>query len=206
MGIAVAVAPIAAGAVTLQSSIDFSDGAFTYPDTSASVDLPNGATWIGSTSVRTANSDGIYRTPYDETSNAAVENTPLGNAAAAAIEYFAAGPGNPDNPAKLSFGGIDQSSLTFLWGSPDTFNNLIFRRDGVEVATFTGSLITGSPSAGSRLVTYGGGLFDEVWFESVGSNAFEFASITTTPVPLPAGAVLFLTGLGGFAMFRRRKS
>ena len=197
-------APLAAGAVTLSSEIAFDEVGFAYPDESASVDLPAGAFWTAAPSTRTGNDSGIYRTPWDETSNAAVENVTLGNAVAGSIEYFAAGPGNPENPAKLSF-GQNQTSLSFLWGSPDDFNHLFFYLDDVLVEEFTGTPITGSPSAGSKLVTFTG-LFDEVWFESRGSNAFEFANLTTTPVPLPAGAALILTGLGGLALMRRRKN
>ncbi|WP_371685674.1 VPLPA-CTERM sorting domain-containing protein [Tropicimonas sp. IMCC6043] len=30
-------------------------------------------------------------------------------------------------------------------------------------------------------------------------------SVTTTPIPLPAGGLLLLSGLGGFAAFARRR-
>ncbi|MBG6178689.1 hypothetical protein IWQ55_006555, partial [Labrenzia sp. EL_208] len=39
-----------------------------------------------------------------------------------------------------------------------------------------------------------------------GSNAFEFANLKTTPVPIPAGALLLVTAVGGLALVRRRKS
>ena len=194
----------AANAVSLSSSVAFTDGSFSYPASADSISLPSGASWDGGVSVRMGNAGGVYRTPWDETSNGAVENATVGNSAAAAIKYFASGPGNLPNPAKLKFTG-DQTSLSFLWGSPDTYNYLFFRLDGANVSTFIGSPITGSPSAGSVLVTFTG-LFDEVWFESRGSNAFEFASITATPVPLPAAGWMLLAGIGGLVALRRKRS
>lgn len=199
---ALVVSASAAHAVTLTSSIAFNDGSFVYPDASDSITLPSGASWDVAAQVRTGNQNGVFRTPWDETSNGTVQNGSVNDPGD--IQYFATGPGNQPNPAKLSFGN-DQNSLSFLWGSPDTYNDLIFYLAGSVVAEFQGSPITGSPSAGSVFVTYTG-LFDEVWFKSDPNNAFEFASITATPVPLPAAGWLLLAGIGGLVVMRRKRS
>ena len=200
--VALIAASSAAHAVTLTSSVEFSDGSFVYPDASNSITLPSGASWDVAAQVRSGNQNGVYRTPWDETSNAEVENKSVNNAGS--IDFFATGPGNQPNPAKLVFDTV-QNSLSFLWGSPDTYNDLIFYLAGSVVAEFQGSPITGSPSAGSVFVTYSG-LFDQVWFKSDPNNAFEFASITATPVPLPAAGWLLLAGIGGLVVMRRRRS
>ncbi|MEO0978547.1 MAG: VPLPA-CTERM sorting domain-containing protein [Pseudomonadota bacterium] len=202
LAVALVVSSSAAHAVTLTSSVAFSDATFLYPDASNSVTLPSGASWDVPAEVRSGNQNGVYRTPWDETSNAAVENASVNNAGS--IDFFATGPGNQPNPAKLIFDGV-QNSLSFLWGSPDTYNDLIFYLAGAVVGEFEGSPITGSPSAGSVFVTYSG-LFDEVWFKSDPNNAFEFASVTATPVPLPAAGWLLLAGIGGLVVMRRKRS
>lgn len=202
LALALAAASSAAHAVTLTSYVEFSDGSFVYPDASNSVTLPSGASWDVAAQVRSGNQNGVFRTPWDESSTANVVNPSVPNAAS--IDFFATGPGNQPNPAKLVFDTV-QNSLSFLWGSPDTYNDLIFYLAGSVVTEFQGSPITGSPSAGSVLVTYSG-VFDEVWFKSDPNNAFEFASITATPVPLPAAGWLLLAGIGGLVVLRRKRS
>jgi len=197
---AIAVAAGGAHAVTISSFTNFDDPGFAYPSLTETTSITG--TWADAPSVRAGNLNGIYRTPFDETPNAQVENATFDNAVVADVEYFAVGPGNPANPAILEFANVQQS-FSFLWGSPDSFNELTFKLDGAEVGVFTGTVITGAPSAGSVWAEFEG-RFDEVQFYSSPSNAFEFASIETTAVPLPAGAVLLLTALGGFAVARRR--
>jgi hypothetical protein len=192
-----------ANAVTLQSSVAFDDPTFTYPALADATTLPDSASWDAGISVRSGNADGVYRTPWDETSNSAIQNATLDLTVIANTDYFAVGPSNLPNPATLSF-TVDQKSLTFLWGSPDGFNTLVFSLDGAEVGSFVGSAVTPPASAGSSLVTFAG-RFDQISFGSSPNNAFEFASITTTPVPLPAGVVLMLSGLGGLGLMRRRR-
>ena len=129
-----------------------------------------------------------------------------------------------DSTATYTFTSLE-TSLSLLWGSPDSYNYIAF---------FSGPNGTGSPEGviggGALLLqTYGhdqvtlnlGGLtFDSVVFSSIGSNAFEFANLQATggsldqpvnplqPTPLPAALPLFAGGLGiiGFiARSRKRK-
>ena len=96
--------------------------------------------------------------------------------------------------------GTGNGSFTFVWGSPDAYNVLSFYNSlGQEIGSVTGS---GSPSTGSGgyLATVSGiGEFSSVRFESQGANAFEFAAVSS--VPLPASAPMFgaaLLALAGF--------
>ena len=96
--------------------------------------------------------------------------------------------------------GTGNGSFTFVWGSPDTYNVLTFYDFlGQEIGSVTGS---GSPStgAGGYLATVSGiGEFSSVRLESQGANAFEFAAVSS--VPLPASAPMFgaaLLALAGF--------
>jgi hypothetical protein len=97
--------------------------------------------------------------------------------------------------------------LSLFWGSIDTYNSLTFW----TLAEGTGEFVSvdvsalGDPfSGGHHLVQF----FTDVPFQSVtlgsGQAAFEFANLTTTPIP-PA-LLLFLTGLGGLGWLGRKKA
>ncbi len=195
LGMALAVTPIAASAAITVSAPDYGT-----LGTSATVALPGGASWFGTApQIRTTgNVSGTARSPFDETS-------PISSYFSSAdipdtTPYFSVGPGSTTNSATLEF-LIDQTSLSFLWGSPDGFNSLTFRLDGDNVASFTGNDVDPSPF-GASFVTYDG-LFDEVVFASPSGNAFEFSNLSAVAVPLPAGLVLMLTALGGLVAVRR---
>ena len=133
--------------------------------------------------------------------------------------YGSVGPSNDQSSAILdlsAFGAI--SSITFLWGSVDTYNTITLLGTGVS---FNGGDEGVSPSNGdqvnpnsNRLVTLTFTGADQ-WnvtgleFSSTG-NAFEFdnVKVTTAAVPEPASWALMLGGFGaiGGAMRSRRRS
>lgn len=109
-------------------------------------------------------------------------------------------------------------SLSLVWGSPDAYNRLSFFSGATLLGTITGQQVTtevkplstlpnSSPSQGFAFVELalaGGLAFDRVTFESIGSNAFEYGSVSATPVPLPAAGWMLLAALGGLGFLRRR--
>lgn len=97
------------------------------------------------------------------------------------------------------------SSVSFLWGSPDSYNDLDIILSGSGVTETINGLDIGSPfGSGAKYVTISDvGLFDSLTFRST-TNAFEFANLSVTPVPVPAAMPLLLVGLAGFGVMRRR--
>lgn len=163
-----------------------------------SIDLPAGASWLGDApSVRTGNESGVYRSPFDPTGGV-LDGWEK-------IEYFAVGPDNATTDARLGFDKL-QTSMTFLWGSPDTYNAIEFFSGATSAFTLLSNAITvPTIGQGATLVTVSGLLFDSVSFRST-SNALEFSNVTATPVPLPAAAWMLLAGLTGLGVLSRRKA
>jgi|KBSMisStaDraftv2_1062788.scaffolds.fasta_scaffold69159_3 hypothetical protein len=137
--------------------------------------------------------------------------------------FYAVGPtpggfGTP-NTGTLSL-GAGLSFISFLWGSPDTFNSLTVNSTGPgpNSQTFTATG-TGFPAAFPvsngdqsffQLVSFtagAGSLITSLVFTST-SNAFEVGRFSTTPVPEPETYALLLAGLGalGFVSRRRRRA
>jgi hypothetical protein len=159
------------------------------------------------------NDPGIFRSPFDDegvTVNTALNDPYIG------LEYFAVGPNELAKTATMTF-TVNQTSLSFLWGSVDTYNTISFFLDGIFAGAVKGGAdvvgppaikgFTGSNTAqrGASYVTIAGLVFDEIRFDSIGSNALEWSHMKTTPVPIPAAAWLLGSGLLGLFGLARRK-
>ena len=162
---------------------------------STSLALPIGAAWqTPAPAIVQGSSEGVYRSPYDA----------LGNFAD--IQYWnVSGVEN-----YLTFDSL-KTSLSFLWGSPDIYNYVTLINttilNGPNLIVALDNLISPDIPAsggGASLVKIGGFAFNKVLFSS-NQPAFEIGNITAA-VPLPAGGVLLLIGLGGLALLRRRSS
>jgi hypothetical protein len=131
--------------------------------------------------------------------------------AGAVGNYLAVGQSNGTTSSTLNFGtGVSQ--LSFLWGSPDTYNTLLVTtNDGTMVAPIIpgGGLITANSDASFAqyidFTTTLGTLITSVTFEST-SNAFEAANFAVTAVPeASTWAMIVLGFLGvGFVAYRKK--
>lgn len=107
------------------------------------------------------------------------------------------------------------SSLSLLWGSPDSYNRLEFFLGGVS----QGAIVPGTVFAGQTgnivatrgaavYVTFSDVTFDSVVASSPTQAAFEFAGVVSSEVAVPeGGATLALLGslMGGMVLVRRFK-
>ena len=141
---------------------------------------------------------GDYRSPFER----------LGTGNYESIDYFTVGSrtiAGSSSPSTLSFSSV-QNSFKILWGSIDTYNRLVFFKDGVQVfVANSGVNVMPVDRLGAHFVTITDLMFDSVQFVSP-SPAFEFSNITTTSaVPVPAAGFLMFGAFAGLVALRRRK-
>jgi hypothetical protein len=129
--------------------------------------------------------------------------------------FLAAGPSSTD-PATMTF-ATAMDSISFLWGSPDTYNTLTVLTTLGSVAFTTASLgivPTNGDQSFSQYVTFNAApLADLVGlvFASNGTDAFEVSNFSrleinqTGVVPEPETYALFGAGLAALAFMQRRR-
>jgi len=121
------------------------------------------------------------------------------------IGYFNVLGNGAANVATLTLASV-RTSLSFLWGSPDTYNTVtLFNGSDSFAVVLANLLLPNAPAVGSgaTFVTISGFSFDRVEF-ATNLPAFELSNIAA--VPLPAGGLLLIGALGGLAALRRRKA
>jgi hypothetical protein len=107
--------------------------------------------------------------------------------------------------ASYDFGGVF-NRLSFVWGTPDTYNSLQFFLGGIlvdSVAGFGNGKNIALPTV--TITDIGTTGFDSVRFVST-RTAFEYSNLSLAAIPVPASVLLLLTAIGGMAAVRRRKA
>jgi hypothetical protein len=126
--------------------------------------------------------------------------------------FLAAGPTSGD-PAVLTFSAMT-SYVSFLWGSPDLYNTLTITDSNGATTNFTASglgfpVTNGDQSFSTyvQFVASAGTTITSLAFTSGGTDAFETANYTITPIPEPETYALMLAGLAamGFVSKRRKQ-
>ena len=126
--------------------------------------------------------------------------------------YLAAGP-TATNPSVLSFNS-PVSFVSFLWGSPDTYNTLTVTTNlgsytyvpgGVNGLNFSSTNGSQSYAQYAGFTAGVGESISTLMFAST-QDAFEAANFSISPVPEPETYALMLGGLGllGFVARRRK--
>ena len=200
----------AANAVTYSSAAGAPDpgvaaNQMVIDDFEGGMTAPAGITYAGSYSVDALNISGIRAEPAGDTSN-----------------YFAT-PGSADDlpgTAVIDFGGyIDShrafSSLSFYWGSIDSYNTLeVLDRSGMVLKTIVGNQMFNpadgnqtAPATNRRLFLQfaPGENFGALRLTST-QRAFEIDDFGVASVPEPATWAMLIVGMGFVGFANRRRS
>jgi len=127
-------------------------------------------------------------------------------------DFLAAGP-TSTSPATLTFTGGGVDYISFLWGSPDTYNLLTVgsTAPGATSQDFTamslGFPVTNGDQSFSQYVQFtglNGSKITSLTFTS-SIDAFESANYSVTPIPEPETYALMLAGLGAIGFIARRR-
>ncbi len=128
--------------------------------------------------------------------------------------FLSAGPTTTEPSTVMFNSGIDY--ISFLWGSPDTYNQLTVMTTAGDVNFTAAGLnftVTNGDQSFSQYVQFtadaGVDILGLRFNNSPQINAFEVANFTVTaPVPEPETYALMLAGLGavGFISRRRRRT
>jgi hypothetical protein len=134
-------------------------------------------------------------------------NTPVNST------FLASGPTSGD-PSLITFAsGVGY--VSFLWGSPDTYNTLTVTDSAGATFNFTASglgfAVTNGNQSFSQYVQFvasAGTTIKSLSFTSNGTDAFETTNYTITPIPEPETYALMLAGLAalGFVSKRRKQA
>jgi hypothetical protein len=124
--------------------------------------------------------------------------------------FLAAGPSDGGIDATLTF-TTPTSELSFLWGSPDTFNLLsIVTSSGTFTYTAATAGVT-PPNGNQQFAEYvdfvgtAGTVIDSVTFEST-SNAFEVSNFAVSGVPEASTWAMMVLGFLGLGFLGYRRS
>jgi len=104
------------------------------------------------------------------------------------------------------------NQIEFMWGSVDTYNSIYFFFEGGLVDFVLGQEALDANPSPTQGLSFGiatilaNAYFDEVQFVSE-RNAFEYANLNISAVPLPAALPLYGAGLAvmGFVGWRKRR-
>jgi hypothetical protein len=148
-----------------------------------------------------------------------VQQSPFGNSTSvfsAISNCTSCTPGNTSTASSVTFNyaaGI--TTWQILWGSPDAFNSAVFfsglNGTGSVEGSFTGTNLVppATPGSGFDFVTFstlGTGSIGSVVLSDSGQAAFEYSSVTPTPIPAALPLLASALGLGFGATWWRRKS